>query len=299
MDAITHYLENLPNKPYTTNEKGSLWIRSKKTALKNRYLQHNAPYRTSCLVFDVDRKTSAFDWEDTSIAEPNFVSTNPENGHSHLYYLLKHPVYASKIASKSAKPIYLLNLVKHCFNGRLKADYGYSGLVSKNPTHPSWQNRVVHNHLYELNELGEFVPEGMKLPPKREVVEAVGRNCDLFETARHYGYKLARQGLSGKELSDAILSYCSDLNDDFLEPMGFNEVKQIAWSIAKYSQSRFTPEEFSEIQSHRGKLSGEARLKKTALDRWRAKSLWADGYTQKEIAEWFSVHRNTIRNWLK
>ena len=93
------FIETLPYKPYCTDDLDSgLRIRSAKSALTKRLIQHNKPFLVSWIVLDLD---SPFFWylmDSRVLPPPNLVSFNPENYHCHIYYSLKAPVCRSNMA---------------------------------------------------------------------------------------------------------------------------------------------------------------------------------------------------------
>lgn len=87
------FRERLPRKPYHTNDlMTGLQIAQLKTAISSRYIQPNGPTHKHWFVFDVDSSTAAIDWYDQGAPAPNFIATNPQNGHAHLFYGLEVPV---------------------------------------------------------------------------------------------------------------------------------------------------------------------------------------------------------------
>ena len=92
-DFRSTFYQNLPHKPYCTDELGAgLIIRQKKTAIQMPYIQHNPPCFISSLVFDVDRSDAYFAWSDANLPTPTWIAKNRQNGHAHIGYMLATPV---------------------------------------------------------------------------------------------------------------------------------------------------------------------------------------------------------------
>ena len=114
---------------------------------------------------------------------------NPENGHAHIAYRLKIPICTSDIAH--IKPIRFLAAIESAMIEKLKSDRGFAGLLTKNPLHPHWQNKVWDKYEYTLDELADYLD--LKGPPRRgKECSGLGRNCELFEEARKWSYKAIR-----------------------------------------------------------------------------------------------------------
>lgn len=77
-------------------------------------------------------------------------------------------------------------------------DQGYSGLMTKNPIHTGWDATWLTDRLYSLPELDAHLTEAGDMPPpgwahtRRANPVGLGRNCDIFETARHWAYRRVR-----------------------------------------------------------------------------------------------------------
>lgn len=64
-NILNSFKNNLPQKPYCADELSfGLKIRPAETAIKKRYLQYNKPTDLRWFVYDVDRPTAHFDWND-------------------------------------------------------------------------------------------------------------------------------------------------------------------------------------------------------------------------------------------
>lgn len=254
------FQNSLPKRPYCTDELGGLLIRQASSALKHRYIQHNPPPLLTWLVFDIDRADSAFAWDDAGLPAPAWVATNPDNGHCHISYGLLAPVARTDAAR--AAPLKLAAAVEYAYRAALDADRGYAGLVTKNPMHEHWRVFTPSNDcgVYDLATLAEYVTLPKRIP-KREREVGVGRNVELFDNLRQWSYSAVRQYWR-PDGYNAWLGACIDrasyLNQ-FANPLPYQEVRGIGKSVAKWVWKTFTPSGFRQVQSSRGKRSGEVR----------------------------------------
>ena len=70
---LRQFYDDLANKPYCTNEKGSIFVRSKKQAIKHRFIQPNHPCVIKWLVFDIDHPDAVFTFIDTGLPKPQVI----------------------------------------------------------------------------------------------------------------------------------------------------------------------------------------------------------------------------------
>jgi len=292
----------LSKKPYCTNEvMAGLMIRSKSHAVKHRYIQHNQPNSISWLVIDVDHEHTYID--DLNPA-PNMVAYNPENGRCHAFYALDTPVH--KNFNSSFLPQKYFTAIQYALTKKLGGDQAYSGLICKNPLNAHWRVQLVHDELWELGHLAEYL-DLTKEKVNENYEEAknlgvgFGRNCVIFEVCREWSYKAVREFLEvgcGDWLNK-VRKHCHELNNDFKAPLSSGEVDGISKSIANYVwRKRNELTDFSK-QSARGKASGKVRLAKSEEKRAMALEMSAKGIKQKEIAESLCVTVRTVRNWTK
>ena len=155
--------------------------------------------------------------------------------------------------------------LENALRKKLGADTGYSGLICKNPNHSHWKIAVWQPELYTLNWLADSLE--LNAANDKEIVAdyGLGRNCTLFDKTRKWAYRAIRQGWP--EYDQWLLACCeraSAYNLQFAAPLDENEVSGIAKSIAKWTISKFTKDNFedyvkkthvSSIQSIRGKKS--------------------------------------------
>ncbi|MFA0012229.1 replication initiation protein [Vibrio lentus] len=273
-------IETLPHKPYCTDELGVTYIRPKTTAIKKKYLQVNQPHMVKYLIFDIDHQGAVLSWYDNGLAPPNWSSKTRENAHAHIAYRLKVPFCTSDIAH--SEPIRYAAAIESAMIERLKADRGFAGLLTKNPLHPHWQNEFWTEHEYTLDELADYLD--LKGHPLRGVeISGLGRNCELFDTVRQWGYKAIREFWAPnykRQWDSAVYNQVEAINAQFKVPLPVSEVKAIAKSIANWTYREFTPEKFRLSQAKKGakggKIGGKISKRKPVESSERTLKPWED-----------------------
>jgi hypothetical protein len=310
--------DNLPYKPYCSEQKGFLKIRSKAIAKLQNYIQHNKPTEIRWLVFDCDYWGALEHVGQNHLPPPNIIATNRANGHSHLFYGLEVPVIITE--NGRAKPKAFLTNIAYALGVALESDQGYSNFISKNPLQKDfWDVAEVKKQPWELADFLEFLEVPTRTPPKAKII-GVGRNVTLFENARRWAYRqvLAYRLKGSKDaFCGAVLEFCEQFNEEtFPTPLDFSEVKATAKSISKWTWSKFTGRmsdqdwsahvartHTSEIQARRGKAGGlkggRGRASTDQEKRLSARSMRSEGMTQATIATALGVNQATISRWLK
>lgn len=173
----------LPRKPLATDVLAEgVHHRHRAVALEMRYIEANPPGLSNLLVIDIDHPDALMRalWNRQGWW-PNFVVENPANGHAHAAWALAEPVTRTEYARR--KPLALAAAVVEGLRRSVDGDQGYSGLITKNPTHSSWEGTWWSDDLYELNGLADRLHEMGALPPegwrrsKRRNIAGLGRNC--------------------------------------------------------------------------------------------------------------------------
>lgn len=299
MTQLQLFTRQLPAKPYYTDDlQMGLRIAKKEIAQRARYVQHNGPTHMLWLAFDIDRPGASIDWSDRGAPPPNLSVKNPENGHAHLLYGLETAVRTAP--DGRIAPLRYAAAVENALCGLLDADRGYAGLIVKNPLHKHWQVQEWSAEPYELGVLADYLDLAGTPAQKHQNDYGLGRNCTLFEALRTWAYKAIRQGWpSYDQWLDACLTRAQGLNLKFPNPLGFNEVKATARSIAKWTHQRLTANGFahyveqthtSEIQSYRGKLKGKTR-------RDQGIELLMEGRSIDEVMAITGASQKTVYNW--
>lgn len=261
--------DRLPRKPYCTDHLGDgLRIRQLRSAMRKQYIQLNPPNLYFWLTLDIDRPGGALAWEDGGLPPPAFAVANRENGHAHITWGLSAPVLTTEAARQA--PLRYLNAVRKAYTVAAGADRGYSGMITKNPTHKHWRTLYGAPRLWELQELAEYADLNVskfedRTSPADEV--GVGRNVALFDNVRKWSYTEIRlfRGPGRKHFevwAAHVLHQVETRNGDFREPLPFSEVKAIAKSVAKWTwaQDPFAEARFKERQAYRGAMGGRPSM---------------------------------------
>lgn len=291
--VLADYIENLPHHPYCTDDKGFCHIRSKSHAIKHAYIQPNQVARVSYIVIDIDHADGIHQClSETDLPPPHLIIQNPKNAHIHAVYKLSSPVYTWGKAK--SKPIRYLARIEKGLVKALGADAGYGGNLMKNPIHQSWTTytTTAQKEGYTLEYLAQFVE--LDDMPNAANDAGFGRNCSLFDSVRHHGYKAAPA--SYRAIVEHLEPIAIELNNRFDVPLMRNEVMHIVRSIARYcSKTDFTASNtaFSELQSARSikRWGDSTNQKKQALE------MYQKGVKKTAIANSLGVTTRTLTNW--
>ena len=151
----------LAHRPYCTDDlEAGLSIRGQDVALTRKYIQANCPALQFRLVLDVDhdiRSTAELHrWsDDYNAPQPNWSAITPKTGRGHVGYEIEVPI-AKHDHARSA-PLRLAAAIEDGLARKLQADFGYAGLICKNPTHSAWRTVPGRVQPYDLTELSEWV----------------------------------------------------------------------------------------------------------------------------------------------
>lgn len=265
----------LPLWPLASDDlMAGLFRGSRASGMRKRWIEANPQSVSNLLVVDVDHDdaTMRLLWDRKDL-QPNVVTVNPANGHAHAIWALQEPVTRTEYARR--KPLAYAAAITEGLRRSVEGDKGYSGLITKNPLHESWDTLPITDRLWSLEELRDRLEERKALPPpswqrsKRRDPVGLGRNCTLFETARHWAYREVRNHWGNPtSLSHAIETHAHQLNAEFSEPLPRNEVRHLAASITRWITTRshlwndgqaVYDATFTLIQHHRGTKSVEKR----------------------------------------
>jgi hypothetical protein len=255
-------------------------------------------------VFDVDRNTACFDYEDLHVPAPNFLVYNPENGHAHLFYGLVTPVH--KQYNAHIEPLKYAASIETGLCSLLGADTGYSGLVSKCPSSNKWPVIFVFNYLYDLDWLADYLPSKNKFrKPIIDKTYGLGRNCSLFDTARLWAYSEIRNPAYKNNLAlfrEAVDKYAQAQNlAAFPTPLHSKEVGHISKSISKWVFRHLSTEGFSKWGEGRRAASLVTRRGnlETKLDKINQYLSLAPGSSLRQISRDLLIPETTVRRLLK
>lgn len=310
----SNFYQKLPHKPYCSDDLGGgVIIRPKRTAIQMQYIQHNPPCLVSSLVFDIDRPDAYFSWSDANLPPPHWIAQNRQNHHAHVGYMLSTPVCTSDNARQ--KVISYLAKIERAYTTALDADRGYTGLITKNPCHPSWETHLFDVQPYDLSYLADFV-ELDELPTSPKEVSGLGRNCMMFDTVRWWAYDAIRAFISGSYdvWHREVLNVAINANGAFLEPLPYSEVKATAKSVARWVWRNHAEAhaKFIERQSIKGKAGaaaanavgacstgGKARSATYSDIRQEALKLHVMGLSVTKIANQLGISRPSVYAYLK
>jgi len=287
-------------------------------AIKHRHIQYNSPFKTAWLAYDIDRETAVLEplFID-DLPMPNISAVNPENNHAHWFYGLENPVLMDSIKTKTGNicnprikkhPLRYLAAVDIGMTIKLNADPAYNKEMSKNPLHKYWKVDIWREHLYDLPELADYVDLSL-FKDARKTIPAIGlgRNCILFDLTLNYAIKEFRKAgwLNSSMYWKAVESYAEYQNRELFKnyvcggnfgSLGYREVHGIVKSVIAWVSQNHTKEGFSQWQSYRGKLSGEARAKKMTernAEIIEYKLLYPY-IPNRELAEMWKVSKSTV-----
>ncbi len=311
------FFAHVPRRPYCTERlDDGLRIRALATAKTHKYLQHNPPGQVWSLVIDIDRDVrtlvSGADWGLPG-PEPYLAIINPDNGHAHLVYLLAAGVTRTQAARQA--PLRYLAAVEQALTRKVGGDPAYSGLITKNPLHESWQTIERNPHRWTLGELAEAAQLKAANDRHSAAVPAeargMGRNVVLFDKARKWAYgSIAVFWRPGgfENWHQAVLAHLESLNGQFPAPLPFSEIKATAKSIARWTWRTLTPDRHyalverthtREIQAARGRRSGAVRRKMCQNIRGLARARAAQGMSYRKIAADLGISLGTVHNYLR
>jgi hypothetical protein len=302
--VIQAFYNRLYSKPACTNELGFLTHHTKSTAVRYTYIQHNNPNSVYWLVFDVDRPTSHFDFNDFHAPPPNFAVMNPLNGHSHLFYGLEIPIH--KNFSSNTAPLKFAADIERSLLFTLQSDPAYPNFLCKNPLSTNWICYIYQPVLYTLDWLADYLDlKKYKLPKKDTSFSGLGRNCCLFDTVRPWAYSKIRDKSFNNSLStfqNAVIGFTGELNTQMFDlPLPYQEVKSIGKSIATWTYRHLSVEGFSSYQ-RMAALRGRAIATKKSYDRALQIRMFKGNnpaMSNRAIAKVFKVSEKTIRIALK
>jgi len=253
--ALNRVLLEAPYLPRCSEDKTATRVRPREYAIRYPYMQVNRPGMVSWLIFDLDH-ANALIWEDAGLPAPNLIVRNRQSGHSHLYYAIA-PVCTSENAR--SQPIAYMKAIYEAFAARLDADTDFhSGPVAKTPGHPWWLTQEMHNHVYELSELADYVELAVSSPwgkgPQLDEVSH-SRHCILFEQLRYYAYSIAnreRERGSFNTFTRLLEAYAHNRNSfqklGFTEDLPVSSLKATVKSVARWTWDRYR----GDSRCHRG-----------------------------------------------
>ncbi|MCP4408505.1 MAG: hypothetical protein GY807_12220 [Gammaproteobacteria bacterium] len=256
----------------------------------------------TAVILDCDSRKSVEELHDTitsgELPWPNWITVRAANGNCHAVYALKRPVLRGSKAL--AKPQLFGANVNEYYRHRLKADPGYTGVMTHNPLPVHRGEIITHwgvNEPYELNQLAKVIPIGWKKP--EIATTGIGRNCTLFDACMRWAG-------SPKNIGFDVLPAAMVLNqdiDDLQGPLPQGEVAGIARSVERYrriwkARRRFidlSPEAVSDRQRRRQAKSFVARRAKHADRDFLIVEAFKVGKSQRVIAREFELSQSGVQ----
>ena len=315
MDLQQNFINNLPTKPYCTNDLTyGLIVRPKATALKHRYIQANHPDWLTCLVFDIDQ--NAYGILEETNCKPNIAVFNPiQRDRAHFVYNLTQPVNTG--LNGLIKPIRYVNRIVDALTHHLNADWAYTGLITKNPAHPDHIVHYPNQNTWELDHLADYLDLSIKTP-QREVA-AHSRHLGLFDIVRFKAYSIVDQYRSAGAFEmflRTLTAYAEDKNQfPGLQPLPYSSIKAIVKSVANWTWKNYTGhtknrgrdrektamlKDLKDRQTYSAIITNKQRIEttqskiKTAVRRLHARG---QKITIRAVAEQAGIHRNTVREY--
>lgn len=190
--ALNRILTEAPYLARCSDNKTAALVRPREFALRFPYMQINRRGMVSWLIFDLDHANSLI-WDDLGLPKPNLIVRNRSNGHSHLYYAISSVCTTEKGRDK---PIQYMKAIYAAFAVKLQADPDYnSGPVAKTPGHPWWLTTELHDHVYDLGDLADYVSTRVspwkKVPRLEDLPDS--RHVMLFERLRYFAYSVVAE----------------------------------------------------------------------------------------------------------
>lgn len=293
------FRNTLPRKPYCTDDLGfGLSIRPANEAVKHLYIEPNDSANKVWLIYDIDRETASWDWQDRHVAAPNWVAMNRENGHAHLGYGLEKGVWAQY--GVKDKAFRYMASVDVAMTKVLEADPGYSKLICKNPLRGDyWDVGLYQTALYDLPWLADYLDlEPYSDARKRLPPIGLGRNCTLFDLTRQWAYKAIRQSWLSREMfEDGVIQHALAYNEaNFTQPLARNDVINTSRSIAKWTWTHMSPAGFNAWGDNRRAKSIAVRgaSSQTKAQEVRDLRFNSPKLTQDEIAQLLGISRRSV-----
>ncbi len=294
-EVLETFKNNLPPKPYCTDDLDiGLMIRPAEQAITKRYIQFNKPTDLRWFVYDIDRGTAQFDWQDLHVPQPNMTVRNPKNGHAHLFYGLEIPVHIQVTAKKN--PIRYAGAIDVAMIRTLGADDRYRELISKNPLCDYWQTTVWRTSSYDLAEIADYLDLTPYSDERRRLPEiGLGRNCNLFDLTRFFAYREIRKTkCSQKEFIRRCIQFAK-IHNTFATPLPQKECVTIGKSVGKWVYDNMSTESFQQWGEARRKKSVETRQIQKMDKMTMTFDLYEKGFSQKEIVQILKISEREVK----
>ena len=214
-----HGLREFHTSPYVSHGKrpdgswGPIYRVPAEAAWQYPEIELRTPLSCPVLLFDCDRGANnplAAAWADV-LPFPSWICWRSETQTCHAAYCLRRPVLTHEAALPV--PQQALARISEYFTQELRADPGYTGVLTHNPVHPRWQTDWGHQGGYSLAELGQFIPPGYRMPRLDKRLSIEGRNTGLFRA----GMKWCGRPRNWATLG-GVEAYLAELNQTLVCP---------------------------------------------------------------------------------
>jgi hypothetical protein len=312
-DVLCRFYDKLFIKPFCDNKADIMppKARPRDVAIGYERIQHNGPRWVHYLVVDHDRTTPYGDPNHTVLAaldfpcRPNMVVVNEETGKCHLIWELAKPVWFDP-DKPWPTPVRFMKGVQKGLARALGGDLDYMGFMCKNPLYRGHRTLVLWHEPWQLGDLAQHVDTRSWRLDEDETAD--GRNAQLFQSMRQWGYRTKRNHVSLEGLRDAMLIEADALNAQFAVPLGAREVGSLVRSVARFIWNRWEDKStvmhldralpLVEKQKLGQAYTSEQRKKRT-IDALVAayKALRETGakITRIAVAEYAGLHVNTAK----
>lgn len=256
-------------------------------ALTKRYIQTTPRPLHYCLVLDIDHSDALLRAFRPDLPRPSWVAQSP-SGRAHAGYLLANPF--SSDDPQQQKAARLASRIEAGLRQQLDADPGYSGLMTKNPLHSSWETKWGTSALHTLAQMAQDLGSNLGAVPSRKYrgdVAGLGRNCQLFEKTRLWSYSAVRRYWEdGPEAFHlAVRDHVTVLNSQLPVPLDVAEAHGIASSIARWTWATMTPEKFREVQQKRSAKGNQTKTARALQREQTVLKMRAEGMKWQTIAD--------------
>lgn len=255
---LARVLDEAPYLARCSDNKTAAIVRPREHSLRYPYMQVNRADMVSWLVFDLDHANSII-WEDAGLPPPNLIVRSRDNGHAHLFYAI--PSVCTSNSARS-KPIQYMRSVYRSMAERLQADPAYSGPVAKTPGHPWWHTLPLHNEVYSLGELADYLELEETRPwptTSRNDANTDSRHCLLFDAIRYFAYSIVnkeRSTGSYEQFYNRVDVYAQQQNNfrtrGFSANLTYAQVRATIKSVARWTWDKY--------QGRGGRLRGVMQL---------------------------------------
>jgi len=289
---------------------GLAYPQRKPWALQHSEICPNDDERILAIVVDVDAADAATSWMDAEIARPNFVVTNPRNGHAHFVWLLDDEREGPIWVERQARAIRYADAIQRALTKAVGGDLRHTGAAWRtqpmhSPVSDRYVTREIHRHAYRLEELGV----GLDLDaPRRAFHDAPGgedswelgsRNDGVFKWLLRNAGRVMQRCRDEHEYAMAMEQLASTANDACSPRLDPKEVATILKSAMRYRSFRRRDRAAEcKAKRHAEGRSREAYLGAVTERRERARHLRAAGWTIPQISAELGVVTRTIDRYV-